>query len=370
MTKDKLLHTPEGVRDIYGRECHMKRDITDRLLHQTELYGFDMIETPTLEFFDIFSAERGTAPSKNMYKLIDREGNTLVMRPDITPSVARCVAKYYRNGEEPVRLSYVGSTFQNNGGYQGKSHEQTQAGAELIGDASVYADAEMIALTIDCLLASGLTEFQVEIGEVNFFKAIIDEAGIGKEEEEEIKAYIVDKNTFGLKDYLSNLDIPAQYREILENLPFMFGPASKLESYKNMTSSLKARAAVERLEKIYDLIGLYGYQKYVSFDLGVLSPYGYYTGIIFFAFTYGLGDAIINGGRYDKLMGQFGQDRPAIGMAVVVDRLMTALTRQGIETCAAEEVTDITGNEEDYAQALRKAIEARKSGKRARVAVR
>ena len=126
MTKDKLLHTPEGVRDIYGRECHLKRDITDRLLHQMELYGFDMIETPTLEFFDIFSAERGTAPSKNMYKLIDREGNTLVMRPDITPSIARCVAKYYRNAEEAVRLSYAGSTFQNNGGYQGKAHEQTQ----------------------------------------------------------------------------------------------------------------------------------------------------------------------------------------------------------------------------------------------------
>ena len=149
----------------------------------------------------------------------------------------------------------------------------------------------------------------------------------------------------------------------------MFGPASKLETYKAMTDSLKAKAAVERLEKIYDLMGLYGYQKYVSFDLGVLSPYGYYTGIIFFAFTYGLGDAIINGGRYDRLMGQFGQDRPAIGMAVVVDRLMTALARQGIGGQAMEGVEDFCGSEVEYAEILHKTIETRKNGHRARAVV-
>ena len=92
---EKLLHTPEGVRDIYDRECKTKNSIESRLGHVMELFGYQEIETPTFEFFDVFNHETGTVSSREMYKFFDRNNDTLVLRPDMTPSIARSVAKYY-----------------------------------------------------------------------------------------------------------------------------------------------------------------------------------------------------------------------------------------------------------------------------------
>ena len=157
----RLLHTPEGVRDIYGEECRKKQileeklkqaiecfgyQVQEKLAKTIERYGYRGIETPTFEFFDIFGREIGTTPSKCLYKFFDREGNTLALRPDITPSVARAAAMYFSEEDLPVRFYYKGSVFINNSSYQGRLKESTQLGAELIGDNSVEADAEMAAL--------------------------------------------------------------------------------------------------------------------------------------------------------------------------------------------------------------------------------
>ena len=91
----RLLHTPEGVRDLYGKEYAEKLYVENRLRESIRLYGYEEIQTPTFEFFDIFSREIGTTPSKELYKFFDKEGNTLVLRPDFTPSIARCAAKYF-----------------------------------------------------------------------------------------------------------------------------------------------------------------------------------------------------------------------------------------------------------------------------------
>ncbi len=368
--KDKLLHTPEGVRDIYGKECRAKLFVEEQILAKMKLYGFESIETPTFEYFDIFSEERGSVSAKDMYKFFDREGNTLVLRPDITPSIARCIAKYYRDCTEPVRLSYHGQTFINSSEYQGKPKEFTQIGAELVNDASVEADAEMIALTVECMLAAGLNEFQIEIGEVGFFKAIVCEAGLDEDDIEEMRLLINDKNSFGLEDLMRRYDIDEKLSKIIVNLPTLFGPPEKIGEFKALTDNRDAIASIERLEKIYDLLKLYGYERYISFDLGMLSKYRYYTGIIFNAYTYGTGDAIISGGRYDNLVGQFDKPAPAIGMAVVVDRMMAALMRQGIGPDAEEKVKVFEADKSGYEGELKKAIEARKAGIPAKILIR
>ena len=130
----------------------------------------DRIQTPAFEFFDIFGKESGTTPSKDLYKFFDREGNTLVLRPDITPSIARCASKYYMEDRIPIRLCYTGNTFINNNSYQGRLKERTQSGAELIGDGSVEADAEMLALAVQLMQAAGLKEFQLSVGHVDFLR--------------------------------------------------------------------------------------------------------------------------------------------------------------------------------------------------------
>lgn len=328
---DKLLHTPEGVRDLYNTECEIKLMLQHKLHHVLEHYGFRDIQTPSFEFFDIFSQERGTVASKDMYKLFDREGNTLVLRPDITPSVARCVAKYYKEEQLPIRLCYIGNTFINNVGYQGKLKEATQLGAELINDDSIDADAEMLALTIECLLQSGLKEFQLEIGDADFFRALVEEAGFSDEDEiTNLRILIENKNMFGVEEVVMSKEMNQELKLIFLKLPELFGNQDILTYAKELSANSRARKAIVRLEKLYEIMTDYGFEKYISFDLGMLSKYNYYTGIIFKAYTYGTGDAIATGGRYDNLVGQFGKEAPAIGLAIVVDQLMLALSRQNL----------------------------------------
>lgn len=329
--ENKLLHTPEGVRDIYERECAGKLAIQDKIHKQFHLYGYRDIQTPTFEFFDIFSKERGSVGTKEMFKFFDRDNNTLVLRPDMTPSIARCVAKYYLDETMPIRLCYLESAFINNTSYQGRLKESTQTGVELIGDDSSDADAEMIALVIASLKASGLEEFQVELGQVDFFRGLLEEAGMEEEVQEQLRELIENKNFFGVEGLLSTLRIDESLKQAFLKLPQFFGPIEQIRQARTMTANPRALHAIDRLEKVQEILDIYGLGDYISYDLGMLSKYSYYTGIIFKAYTYGTGDYIVTGGRYDKLLVQFGKDASAIGFAIEVDKLLQALSRQKIE---------------------------------------
>lgn len=363
--KRKLLHTPEGVRDIYNSECERKLYLQEKLHKKLKLYGYKDIQTPTFEFFDIFSREIGTTPSKDLYKFFDREGNTLVLRPDFTPSVARCAAKYYMDEDMPIRFCYQGSTYINNSEYQGKLKETTQMGAELIGDDSVEADAEMIALVIDMLLASGMTDFQVEIGQIDFFKGLIKEAGIDEEDEVSLRELISIKNHFGVEDLLSKLSMSGELKEVFMKLPQLFGTIEILDAAKGLTCNETSLAAIERLERLYEVLKVYGLERYVSFDLGMLSKYKYYTGIIFQAYTFGTGEPIAKGGRYNKLLSWFGKEAPSVGLVVMVDILMAALMRQKKEILSKNDNTLIIFDKNEGKAAISLAMALRSKGKNA-----
>lgn len=328
--KDTLLHTPEGVRDIYNSEFKMKETVENRMKEQIRHYGFSQLTTPTFEYFDIFNQERGTVPSRDMYKFIDRDGETLVLRPDMTPQIARCVAKYYRNETLPIRLFYHGTTYINHSGYQGKLKESTQIGAELMNDATASADAEMVALMIDCLKASGLHKFQVEVGQADFFRALAEEAKFTSEETEQLRELIELKNMFAVEQLMNEKAISEELKDVFLKLPTHFGSIEIIKHMKTLTKNQRALAALTRLEQLYDILCVYKKEEYVSFDLGMLSQYNYYTGVIFRAYTHGTGEAIAGGGRYDTLVGQFGKQAPAIGIAVYSDQVLQALTRQGL----------------------------------------
>ena len=328
----QLLHTPEGVRDIYAEECARKLAVQKKIQNVFRLYGYQDIETPVFEFFDIFKKERGSAGTREMYKFFDRENNTLVLRPDITPSIARCVAKYFREETGPLRLCYLGSAFLNTVSYRGRLHETTQTGVELIGDNTSDGDGEMIALVIDALKAAGLQEFQVELGQVDFFRGLVEEAGMDGETQEQLRELIENKNFFGVEELLSRQSMSEEQKQVFLKLPELFGNIEQIRLASTLTSNQRALRAIDRLERVQEILDIYGLGDYVSYDLGMLSKYSYYTGIIFKAYTYGTGEYLVTGGRYDKLLIQFGKDAPAVGFAIVVDQLMLALSRQKIET--------------------------------------
>lgn len=361
---ERLLHTPEGVRDIYNEECERKLSIQQEMHCVLKSYGYRDIETPTFEFFDVFSQDVGTTPSKELYKFFDREGNTLVLRPDITPSIARAVSKYFRDEDHAIRLCYVGKTFINNSSYQGLLKENTHLGAELIGRDSAQADAEIIAMVVDCLKASGLEEFQISIGQVKYFKSIIKEIDMADETETQLKDYISNRNIFGAQAMLSSMDIDENVKKALVSLPELYGTVEILDKAEALAVNEDARNAVVRLKEIYSILKCYGITKYISFDLSMLSRYNYYTGIFFRGYTFGSGDAVVKGGRYDHLLQHFGKDAPSIGFVAVTDQLLAALSRQKIEISTGEELLHLYYTQEQQSMAIHLAGKMRGLGKR------
>lgn len=329
--KNYLIHTPEGVRDIYNSECRRKLAVQETILKVLYSYGYEHIQTPSFEFFDIFSKDRGSVGSGEMFKFFDRDNNTLVLRPDMTPAVARCVAKYYYDDPMPLRLCYLERTFKNNTSYQGRLKERTETGAELIGDDCADADAEMIAMVIDSLRAAGLAEFQVELGHVEFYRSLVEEAGLDEETQETLNHLIENKNNFGVEELLRDLPMDEGLKQLFVRLPGLFGTLDEIRQVRELTDNPRALNAIRRLEEVHGILAELGLSEYVTYDLGMLSNYRYYTGIIFKAYTYGTGDYIVTGGRYDKLLIQFGKDAPAVGFVIVVDQLIAALSRQGID---------------------------------------
>ena len=361
----KVLHTPEGVRDIYNVECGKRLALEGRLKKVFHLYGYHDIQPPTFEYFDVFGKEIGTIPSKDLYKFFDKDGNTLALRPDITPSIARAVATLFKEEELPIRLCYTGNTFVNHSNYQGRLRETTQMGAELMGDDSVEADAEMLALVIESLLTIGLKEFQLNVGNVDFFQSLIEDACLDEEAEERVRELINNRNYFGVEEFLESIQVKRSSKEAFAALNELVGGVDILVQAKNIAPNSKGVMAIRRLEKIYDTLKLYGVEKFVNFDLSMTGTYGYYTGIIFRGYTFGTGDAIVKGGRYDHLIEKFGKQSPSIGFAIVLDELMNALTRQKIRIVYTRKNTMIIYDEGKQREAIALAKDFRRKAKNA-----
>lgn len=361
----RIIHTPEGVRDIYGKEYTRQLQLQETIRDVIKKYGYDDIQTPTFEFFDVFSKEIGTTPSQELYKFFDKENNTLVLRPDFTPAIARCASKYFMDETEPIRLCYLGNTFTNTNNLQGKLKEVTQMGVELINDDSVEADAEMISLVVDALKASGVPKFQIAIGEAEYFKGLCEEAGLDEETEKQLRAFVSGKNYFAVEQLLQDCNVSDYFKEIFLRIADIFGNMGSLSEARALVKNERSIYAIDRLEKLYQVLKLYQVEDYVSFDLGMVSKYHYYTGVIFKAYTTGIGNAVVTGGRYDKLLGHFGKHAPAIGFAIVVDHLLEALMRQQVPMELKKQKLVLQydpDDERDYANKLQECITLRKAG--------
>lgn len=361
--QNKLLHTPEGVRDVYNAEWEKKQYLLSRMRQVVQSYGYRFIETPTFEFFDIFGKEVGTTPSRELYKFFDREGNTLVLRPDMTPSIARAAAKYFPVDEMPVRLCYEGKVFINNDSYQGRLKESTQLGIEFLGENSVDADSEAIALVVKNLQAVGLQNFQISIGHADIFKGLMEAAEATEEEAEQLRSLILNKNFFGLEEVISKKKVSGDLKELFSMLGKMYARPGEWEK---MSACAKAYPrisdALSYLKSLYELLEIYDVEKYVSFEMGLIHPYQYYTGIIFQGYTYGSGEPIVRGGRYDNLLSYFGRQAPAIGFALMADQLMLALERQKIDLPVKKERMVILYTPQNQKIAIATAEELRNEG--------
>ena len=329
---NKLLHTPDGVRDLYNEEYKKKLSLQDKL-HQVFVdHGCIDIQTPTFEYFDVFSNQIGTTPSKDLFKFFDSEGNTVVLRPDFTPSIARCAAKYFSLEDEAIKLCYMGNTFINSSDYQGRLKESTQCGVEFIGDGSSDADAQMLAMVVDSLNAIGILDAQISVGHAGFFDALLSEAKVDKKAEKKLRKLLNNKNFLGVEEFANELNVEDELKQLFCLLADFDVTEDDFENALKCAQKYpKIAESMSSLKELKSNLKSKGIEKHISFDFGMISNYEYYTGIIFAGYTYGLGEPIVKGGRYDTLLSNFGKEAPAIGFAFVVDQLLTAVSTQKSE---------------------------------------
>jgi|LSQX01.2.fsa_nt_gb ATP phosphoribosyltransferase regulatory subunit len=359
------LHTPEGVRDILIDECNEKRELEELILKKFKSYGYYEIQTPTYEYYDVFVGKNGTANQEEMIKFFDRDGRILVLRPDITTPIARIIATKYKDSLMPLRFCYVGNAHRhdNDEPYQGtRQREFTQAGVELIGTNTPEADAEVIALTVRTLLSIGVEKFQIEIGQVEFFKGIIEQINFCKEDAGKLGELIDSKASLGIEEFVGDYSINSELKNIIKGFPLLFGGIEVINNINKNCLNKRSISALDNLKTVYSILEDYGIGKYISIDLGMIQSMDYYTGIIFKGFTSGIGFPVCGGGRYDGLINNFGKDIPATGVAFGIDRLMSVLKKGSIKSNTLKPDSLITYTKGGRKRAFQLSEEFRKQG--------
>lgn len=321
------LQLPEGVQDFLPGECRAKKELEARLRRLFTLNGFDEVETPSFEYYDVFSHGIGAYLQERMIKFFDLRGRILVLRPDLTVPIARMAAGELPEGAQ--RLFYIQNAFGVNDYNIGQRSEYTQAGVECIGCAGSGTDAALAALAIKCMLDVGLTEFKLDIGQVGFFKGLIAQAGLEDEVCDQLRNLIDMKNIVELEYLLEKLQMDEKLKQKILCVPTLFGGREAVARARALSDDPACAAALDNLEEVLDTLEGFGYGQYLTIDLGMLHNLNYYSGMVFRGISHEIGFPILSGGRYDGLFGEFGEPRPAVGFAMGVKRAMIALERQG-----------------------------------------
>lgn len=314
------LITPEGTKDFLFEECLMRRESEAKIHDIFKSKGYYELTTPALEFYDVFQTESGHYPQERLYKLTDSKGRLLVMRPESTMPIARVVATRLRDASLPLRLFYNQSVYRFESALKGRSNEIVQTGIELIGSASHMADLEIVSTAIEVLDSCTETSFSLEIGDAGIFKELMRELNANDEERENIRYLIETKNYPALNDMLDSMgDTPVI--AALKRLPAMFGGEEVFEKAAELYSNERINIMLDDLRKMYkevsELIG----NGRLTVDLGMVNNADYYTGVIIKGYLEGYGEEVLSGGRYNKLLADYGYDIPATGFGVNIDAI-------------------------------------------------
>jgi ATP phosphoribosyltransferase regulatory subunit len=321
---------PKGAKLYLPEEAAQKRVVEERLLEVFRRWGYREIVTPAYEYFDVLSQGTDRELQERMFKMVDREsGRLLALRADITPQVARIVATRMRDEPKPLRLAYVSNVFRYAEPHVGRYREFYQAGVELVGLPNPEGDAEMIAMTVEGLQALGLTAFQIDVGQADFFRGILEDLSVDEATSRELRSALDHKDQSGLERLVAELRAPAEVTELLLALPLLYGRGDVLDRAKRSVKSARSEAALANLAEVYRLLRVYGLADSVLLDLGEVRGFDYYSGVHFEAYVSGLGAPLVGGGRYDQMLGRFGYDCPATGFAFEIGRALLAMESQG-----------------------------------------
>ncbi|HEY5560795.1 MAG TPA: ATP phosphoribosyltransferase regulatory subunit [Clostridiaceae bacterium] len=324
-------YIPEGTRDILFEDCENRSYIEEKLRELYRKNGYNQVISPTLEYYDVFSGEYQPLPQEKMFKLFDNNGRILVLRPDMTTPIGRIAATKLKTQPLPLKLCYNASIYRINEDWNGRFSEISQSGIEIVGIKGSRADAEAISIGIKALEEVGLEDYKIEIGQAEFFKTLMDETKLTQDEKEALRRIVEHKNFTSLREFLAenSENIEDDAMDILGKLPELFGTIEVLDYARKLTKNKKALQALESIQEVYDLLEKRGFASHIVIDLAMVQHIYYYTGTIFRGYSSEVGEYILSGGRYDNLIGQFGEELPSTGLALNIDNIMLALKKQG-----------------------------------------
>jgi len=320
------LITPEGTKDILFEECLAIRDVENKYINIFKGMGYSEVFTPGIEFYDVFNSGARRYSQEALYKLSDSKGRLITLRPDCTIPIARLVATRLRDMPLPLRLFYTQNVYENNKLLKGRSDEIVQSGIELIGSEYKRADFEVMSIAVSVLKAYKGTDFRLEIGDIGFFKELVALLGVNDNVSEEIRYLIEAKNYPALNDLLDSIG-DNNVTKALKKLPSLFGGVEVFDKAAKLVANDKIQTILDNLREFYNSLQKLGLGDKLSVDLGIVNRTDYYTGIVFKGYLSGVGEAVLQGGRYNKLISEFGYDVPATGFAINVN-LVAALVRK------------------------------------------
>lgn len=324
---------PSGVRDALPAECRALYAAEGKLSAAFSRAGFSAVRTAGLEYYDTFAGIGSTVEQSKMFKMTDRDGSLIVLRPDMTLACARIAATKLR--QKRARLCYFSDVYDFSAGGNA-DREVAQAGVEIFGEQGAFADAYAVAFAAECLREIGIGDFIIDIGHVGYYKGVLEGSGLSEEAAEEIRGYINAKDAVNVEIALKEHGASERAQAALLALPSLFGGAEVLDEAAALTDNPAALGALAHLKKVYAFLGEMGAEKYVSFDLGTVKSLAYYSGIVFTGLAGGVGAPVLSGGRYDGLCARFGRDLAAVGFAIGMERALRALGEEPpVPACAA-----------------------------------
>ena len=357
MALERWLQIPPGLRDLLPDDTGRARAASERILEQMARWGYREVTTPSLEYLDVLVRGEGAETGDRLFKLVDRRGEVLALRPEMTTPVARLVATRLRGHPLPVRLAYAGQVFRGAESGPGRLREFAQVGCELIGPRTLEADAEIVALAVESLAAAGVGEFSVSLGHVGFLRDVLAGLRLAEPEEAAVRALLYQKDFVGLRSFLERRGAPAKSVDALLALPALRGPDAVAEA-RRLAGTSGGQDVVRDLVEVQTMLDAYGVGGSVTVDLSIIRDFEYYTGIVFEGHTSALGVPLLGGGRYDRLLERFGAAHPATGFAVRIDRIL-AVGRAETDAWAPDVVLAFADGSRDAALACARDLRAR-----------
>ena len=354
------LQIPQGTEAFYLEEARRHHLLRHRLAERFRLWGYLPVQTPVMDFYDVYRSLLGEHQTRGVYRLVDREGDLLMLRSDVTLFLAKQMGLILRPEDLPIRVWYSDTILRHQDPDDISRNEFHQSGVELIGLTGRDPELEVMSLLLEILSAESPSAFFLHVGS----RRLVDLLCPPETERRRIIRALAFRDIPQIVQSLRDGGHEAAAAERLSRLLLFIGSP---EEAKLLRGDLGLRdsnyneifAEVDAVAESVSLLGEAGYQNIGRVDFSEVGSQPYYSGVVFQVYLDGLDTPVASGGRYDGLLGFFGFDAPSVGFSIMLRKLEARIGDASLPPAAGSSRA-VSGD--SFAQRYREARRRRESG--------